>query len=299
MEKVTWKECPLCHGNELSFVHECKDFTASQETFPIYRCSSCGFTFTQDFPDESVIGPYYDAPEYISHSDTDKGLMNKVYHAARTFMLNRKCKWVEKASRLDTGRILDYGAGTGYFANTMQQRGWSVQAIEKSPSARAFGKEHFHIDMQDEPAFYDMEAESFDAITMWHVLEHVQQIDKLFEQLFKVLKPGGVLVIAVPNSASMDALYYKERWAAYDVPRHLWHFSAKTLCKWGEKHGFRQTGATQPMPLDAFYISMLSEKNYASSASFAKGLWRGFVCLLQSLGNPEASSSIVCTFKKQ
>ena len=297
MEKITWKQCPLCGGEALQPLFTCKDHSASGETFPLQRCSACGFTFTQGIPDESEIGPYYDFPEYVSHSDTSKGIVFKLYHAARSLMLRSKRRTVCQAAGRTSGRLLDYGAGTGYFAHAMQRGGWQVTAVEKSESARAFGQQHFGLGMKPEDDFYRMAPDQFDAVTLWHVMEHVQPLDRLWTRLSEVLTSRGTLIVAVPNAVSADALYYKEMWAAWDVPRHLWHFTPDTMEAWGAKHGFRLE-AVKTMPLDAFYISMLSEEHQGSQGKFIKGMWRGFVCLLRTIGRKEACSSLIYVFKK-
>lgn len=288
--------CPLCSGNHLKPVMSCIDHFASGEQFEVWECVDCGFTFTQDVPVEAEIGRYYETPEYISHSDTEKGLMNKIYHVVRRFMLQRKVRLIERVSRLKSGRLLDIGTGTGYFPFTAQKSGWKVEAIEASEKARAFAKEHFHLDVQRDEAFETLADKTFDVITMWHVMEHIEHLNELWEQLHRLLKEQGVLVIAVPNHNSYDAKKYDSWWAAYDVPRHLWHFDPLVMKKMGEKHEF-ELAEQHPMPFDAFYVSMLTEKYKGSKQSFLKGLWTGCKGWLHALGDKEQSSSMIYVFR--
>lgn len=276
----------------------CVDHYATGETFQLCRCADCGFLFTQDFPAEAEIGRYYETPDYISHSDTRKGLMNRIYHRVRSLMLKRKAALVQRASHCRQGHLLDIGTGTGYFAATMQQRGWQVEAVEKSAQARAFAKQHFGLDVKADDALSYLPAGSFDVITLWHVMEHLEHLDDVWKTLRSLLTDKGVLIVAVPNSASFDAAKYQSYWAAYDVPRHLWHFTPDTIGRLAAKHGFIMA-ERHPMPFDAFYISMLSEKYQHHSFAFGRGLWTGMRAWISSWGKAERSSSMIYVFRKK
>ncbi len=298
MNIITHNECPLCKSRAIEKQHSCKDHFATGELFDIFHCKDCGFVFTQNIPDEKDIAPYYDSPTYISHSNTSKGLVNKLYHIVRSIMLRRKVSLVQKLTVLQNGRIVDYGAGTGYFARAMHKKGWEVTAIEKSEQARRFSKEKFGFEMQPEDALKSIESNSVDVITLWHVMEHIQQIDTFWEDMSRILEDTGIAIIAVPNCKSYDADNYGEHWAAYDVPRHLWHFSPSTIMQLGEKHGFileRQ----YPMLFDGFYISLLSERNKGSRLQLLRGFWNGFLGLCATLDKCSASSSIIYVFRKR
>ena len=298
MNRLKIDTCPLCGGQQLEHALTCTDFYASGEKFEVVRCAHCGFLMTQNVPVETEIGKYYETPDYISHSDTQKGLMNRVYHWVRQYMLSQKAKLVKQASKLSKGVLLDYGTGTGYFANTMARKGWTVKAIEKSPQARMFAKEHFNLKVDAETALPNYQAETFDVVTLWHVMEHLEHLNEMWDTLYRILKERGVLIVAVPNPSSYDAKKYKEWWAAYDVPRHLWHFSPSTMQQFGAKHGFILE-AEHPMPFDAFYVSMLTEKYKGNSLSFIKGLWTGTCAWFNSLGKRERSSSMIYVFRKK
>ena len=298
MNKLSINACPLCGGTHLKRVMTCTDFYASGEQFDVMSCEDCGFTFTQDVPVEAEIGRYYETPDYISHSDTKKGAMNAIYHQVRKYMLGKKARLVAKESHRKRGRLLDIGTGTGYFAATMEQRGWKVEAIEKNAQARVFAKEHFGLEVKGEEALQEFEPGSFDVITLWHVMEHLEHLDETWECLRWLLSDRGVLIVAVPNCSSYDAGKYGEYWAAYDVPRHLWHFTPVTIQQLASKHGFIMA-ARHPMPFDAFYVSMLSEKHRGSSFPFVKGMCTGAVAWLSALGKKERSSSMIYVFRKK
>ena len=290
--------CPLCGGQQLEHALTCTDHYASGEQFEVIRCVHCGFLMTQGVPVEAEIGKYYETPDYISHSDTQQGLMNRVYHWVRQYMLSRKAALVKRVSGLSEGSLLDYGTGTGYFANTMVCQGWKVKAIEKSPQARAFAKKQFGLNVEAEHSLKDYPSMSLDVVTLWHVMEHLEHLNEMWETLHRILKDKGVLIVAVPNPESYDARKYKEWWAAYDVPRHLWHFSPLVMQRFGEKHGF-VLEKEHPMPFDAFYVSMLTEKYKGNGLSFVKGLWTGALAWFSALGNKERSSSLIYVFRKK
>lgn len=253
--------------------------------------------FTQDAPLEQNAGRYYHSPDYISHSDTRKGLVNRIYHWVRSVMLGRKARLVMRESGREGGHLLDIGAGTGYFADKMRQCGFSVKAIEVDAGARATAMRNFGVAEEDASALAGYASSSFDVITMWHVLEHVYRLSDEWRTLYRLLKDDGRLVIAVPNCASADAAHYGRMWAAYDVPRHLWHFSPSTMKRMARQYGFRLV-SMHAMPFDGFYISMLSEKNKGTRFPFLCGLIHGFAALMQALVNKGRSSSIIYVFEK-
>lgn len=298
MNKLTINACPLCGSTHLKRVMTCTDSYASGEQFDLFRCDECGFTFTQGVPVEAEIGKYYETPDYISHSDTKKGTMNALYHQVRRYMLGRKARLVMKEAHRKSGKILDIGTGTGYFADAMQRRGWEVETIEKNPQARLFAKEHFGLEVKEEQALNEFAPGTFDVITLWHVMEHLEHLDETWDKLCELLTDKGVLIVAVPNCSSYDAEKYGEHWAAYDVPRHLWHFTPATIQKFGSKHGFIMA-ARHPMPFDAFYVSMLTEKHKNRSLPFLKGMCTGTIAWMNTLAKKERSSSMIYVFRKK
>ena len=298
MTVISYKNCPLCKGDAIKKRFACIDKFATGELFDIYECSCCGFVFTQDFPDEKEIGRYYESQTYISHSNTNKGLINRMYHLVRNVMLQNKAKLVERLTLLKNGKILDYGAGTGHFARVMEAKGWSVTAIEKSDKAREFALEEFGYKMHAVEALSYIKEKELDVVTMWHVMEHIQDLDNMWNELHRILDDTGIAIIAVPNCSSYDAQKYKEHWAAYDVPRHLWHFTPSTIMRWAEKHGFLLE-KQYTMPFDGFYISMLSEQNKGSRLHTVRGFWNGFKGWIAQCKRRSASSSIIYVFRKK
>ncbi|MBW6534278.1 MAG: class I SAM-dependent methyltransferase [Mariniphaga sp.] len=290
-------QCPVCGSKKLKSFITCTDFFVSGEQFEIMECNICGFKFTANAEDEENIGKYYQSEEYISHSNTSKGLVNVVYHNVRNYMLGCKRRLVEKVTGAKTGHILDVGAGTGFFLNEMKTHGWQGSGTEKSADARAFAQKEFGLEMDGPGQLYPFEKESFDAITLWHVLEHIHQLNENLEAFVRLLKPGGKLIIALPNHTSYDARHYKQYWAAWDVPRHLWHFAPKQVKLLAKRHGLRLT-SLHPMPFDSFYVSILSEKYKKSKLALFKGLMHGKISWLNSLVNKSKCSSVIYVFGK-
>ena len=298
MNRVTITSCPLCGGTQLERALTCVDRQATGETFHLCRCRACGFLFTQDFPAEAEMGRYYHTPGYIPHSDTRRGAVNTVYHWVRAWMLGRKARLVAREAHRTTGRLLDIGTGTGYFPHAMEQRGWQVTAVERDAGARAFAKERFGLDVLGDGALSSLPDGAFDVVTLWHVMEHLEDLDGTWRQLRRLLDARGVLVVALPNCSSFDARRYGAAWAAYDVPRHLWHFTPYTIQRMGARHGFI-LAARHPMPFDAFYISMLTERQLGRRAAFARGLAVGTLAWMASLAGKERSSSMIYVFRKK
>jgi SAM-dependent methyltransferase len=268
----------------------------SRKAFDLYKCPQCGFVFTHGHPGEEEIGRYYDSTEYISHDDKAKGLVNMVYLQARNIMLGRKRRLVEKNTGITAGRILDIGCGTGYFAVTMKKAGWKVTGIEPNFKAREFASGNGGINVLEPSGISRLPEASFDCVTMWHVLEHFHNLSDYASGIKRLLKPGGTCIAAMPNCSSYDAMYYGKDWAAWDVPRHLWHFSPDTFSIFAEKEGFAIMDI-KPLPLDVFYISALSEKNRRSPMPLVKGMIKGSFFALKSLFNKERSSSLIYFLK--
>lgn len=298
MNTVHTDICPLCGGKDFQDYLTCKDHYASQEDFQLVKCSACGFVLTQDFPAEDSIGFYYNVSDYISHSDTRKGLFNKLYHIARSFALKSKAKTVIKYAAPNSKILLDYGSGTGYFLNKMKSKGWLVTGIEKDEGARHYAKSKFGLNVQSHEYIFQISEQQKDTVTMWHVLEHIENLNAVMHQLHVILKDDGTAIIALPNRESLDAEYYKNNWAAYDVPRHLWHFSQKDFEFLANKHNFSLVDV-KPMYLDAFYISMLSQKYKGTFLGSLMGLLRGGLFFLKGLSDKQKCSSLIYILKKK
>ncbi len=293
--------CPVCKSKEFVPLINAKDHTVSHETFEICKCNNCGFRFTQDIPAQEAIGSYYQSEDYISHSDTKEGLVNRLYHYARSFMLDSKKQLLvqhSKNSDAEDKNLLDIGAGTGYFLNHMKSAGWSVEGIEVDPGARKFCKEKFDMDLHDNDYLFKIPEKSVSTISMWHVLEHVHALDDYMEQIYKILKPNGKFFIAVPNCESHDASKYGPEWAAWDVPRHLYHFTPNSMKILAERNGFKLI-KKKLMPFDSFYVSMLSEKYQKGKSNLIGGVITGGISLIKAMGNVDKASSVIYILSKE
>jgi 2-polyprenyl-3-methyl-5-hydroxy-6-metoxy-1,4-benzoquinol methylase len=289
--------CPVCSSEKIGLLFICNDHFISKKNFEVFQCSACSFRFTQDYPEEADIARFYESESYISHSDTEEGLSNKLYRFARKTMLVRKKNMVSDITGLNTGSILDIGSGTGYFAATMQNAGWSAEGIEINEKAREFSRTHFGLEASPPEKISSIGSGTYDCITLWHVLEHFHDPYKYISEIYRMLKPEGFCIIALPNSISYDAEYYKSFWAAWDVPRHLWHFSPVTFSLFTGKTGF-VIKKLKVLPLDVFYISILSEKYKGSNLSFIKGMTKATWFAFLSIFNRKKSSSIIYILKK-
>lgn len=294
--------CPICESVEFKPVFSCNDYLVSKKDFEIIECEKCAMRITKDCPSESEIGAYYESEEYISHSDVQKGLFNRAYHTVRQFMLGQKARWVIKNSGLLRGNLLDVGSGTGYFPKKMKDKGWNVKSIEINDLAREFSQKNFGLDvcptLQKYVETKENENQKLDVITLWHVLEHIENVDETMKTFHQLLSVGGTLIVAVPNCSSYDAKKYENDWVAYDVPRHLWHFRPKQIELLAEKYGFELV-AISPMFFDSFYISMMSEKHKNSKNSLLKGAFYGGVGAVKTLFNKKESSSLVYFLRKK
>lgn len=289
--------CPACGSSHTSPVLEARDYTVSGEMFTIRHCGECTIRFTYPVPDEHHIGKYYHSEDYISHSDTQKGIINKLYHIVRKISLQQKKQYVVNATGIQQGHILDIGCGTGSFLHTMKQSGWLTTGLEPDENARQVAQKKYQLHPLSIEQLFQLPEQSFDAITMWHVLEHVHRLHEYFEQIKLLLQPDGKLLIAVPNYTSRDASHYKAFWAAYDVPRHLYHFSPASLVQLAEKHGFHVSKKIV-MPFDAFYISLLSEKYRRGKNNYIAGALTGIRSWMNAKGNNDQASSLVYILQK-
>ncbi len=240
--------------------YQLKDHALTGEVFDISKCEECGAMLTDPRPSSQEIGKYYDFKEYISHSDDAPGVVNRLYQLARKWTTSGKINLINQVSKKRTHprHLLDYGCGTGFFLNKAKLKGWNVTGVEVNDKARFAASQRATIAVYDQ--YINLPSEiTYDVITLWHVLEHVHFLSSTVESLLNKLKPDGSMIIAVPNIYSMDAKSYDQWWAAYDVPRHLYHFTPLSIAKLVDRYDakiVRQIG----QPMDAYYISMLSEK---------------------------------------
>lgn len=294
---IHYTNCPVCGSADIKNVLSAKDYTVSGEIFPIAECNACSLRFTQDVPDAASIAPYYKSEDYISHSNTSKGLINRLYQYVRKRTLRKKRRLVQRVTGMGKAHLLDIGSGTGAFVSEMAFHGWYVTGLEPDEGARQVAKKEYNIELKDMDQFFHLPAGSFDAITLWHVLEHVHELSAYVQQLKSLLKEKGKLFIAVPNYTSKDASIYKECWAAYDVPRHLYHFSPRSMQILMEKHGLKLLGH-KPMWYDSFYISMLSSKYKNGKTNFFASFFNGFRSNLKAMGDVKRCSSVIYVIGK-
>lgn len=265
--------CPICQSREWRKNKKVLDHSVSKEEFDLNECKFCSLLATSPRPNEINLAEYYKSDNYISHSGSGNNLINKVYLVARSQSLKWKLNLVNDLS--SKGKILDVGCGTGEFLNTLKKNNWSVSGIEPNRIAREKASKLTSTEIKE--SFSEI-SDTFDIITLWHVLEHLPNLEDNFNNILKALKLNGTLLIAVPNHKSFDAQQYKEYWAGYDVPRHLWHFNQNSMVLLLQKYGLSLKKII-PMKLDAFYVSILSEKyrgNNSMISSLINGTVNGF-----------------------
>lgn len=294
---IHYNVCPVCQSDRITPMLTAVDHTVSHKEFQVWKCESCTGAITQDVPDQQEIGAYYASEDYISHSDTNTGFINGLYHRVRKRTLNSKRKLVLGQVKLEKGKLLDVGCGTGAFINTMKQAGWEVWGLEPDAKAREKAAALYGINPLTPEQLFHFPEGSFDAITLWHVLEHVHDLHGYLSQLHKLLSPGGRIFIAVPNFTSYDADFYRESWAAYDVPRHLYHFSPKCMEQLFSSHQL-QLISCKPMWFDSFYVSLLSEKYRNGKGNIIRAGWMGFISNLKALADVRKCSSVIYVVRK-
>ncbi|CAM3958675.1 class I SAM-dependent methyltransferase [Flavobacterium weaverense] len=264
-----------------------KDYSVSQETFELYHDEEMDMLITYPQPSLENLGKYYESVDYISHTDSKRTLFEKCYHFIKTIALKNKLNLVNSLQP-SKGSILDIGAGTGDFLSVVKENGWSTVGVEPSEKAKAIAK-FKGVSFVEETS--ELENNSFDVITMWHVLEHVPNLDSQIKELKRLLKPNGSLIIAVPNFKSFDAKQYGKFWAAYDVPIHFWHFSKTAIKKLFAKEDMELVKVL-PMKFDSFYVSLLSEKYKTGRMNFIKAFFIGLQSNWKAKQNFEYSSHI-------
>ncbi|HJM16241.1 MAG TPA: class I SAM-dependent methyltransferase [Flavobacteriales bacterium] len=288
------KNCPVCNKSNFSKHLESKDFSVSKESFVVVSCDTCDFHFTNPRPSDENLGKYYISDHYISHNNTRRTLFEKIYQLVRRIAINGKFRLISTFFR--SGRILDVGCGTGDFLNKCKSKNWETKGVEPSEIARNQAINNHKLDVEESTDLSKIEGE-FDIITMWHVLEHVPSLNETLVQFNQLLSKKGKIIIAVPNLESYDAKYYKEYWAAYDLPIHLYHFSKKSICTLFEKHGF-SLRKTKGMKFDSFYVSMLSEEHISGKKNFIKSVFVGVISNLYGFFGKRGFSSSIYVFER-
>lgn len=264
-----------------------KDYSVSQETFDLYYDETLDMMITHPQPGLDVLGKYYESADYISHTDSKRSIFEKAYHFVKGIALKNKLNLIN-TYQPSKGLILDIGAGTGEFLSVAQNDGWKTIGVEPSEKAKGIAKSKGVAFVENTA---ELENYSCDVISMWHVLEHVPDLDAQIKELKRLLKPNGTLIVAVPNFKSFDANHYGKFWAAYDVPIHFWHFSKTAIEKLFAKENLKLEKVL-PMKFDSFYVSLLSEKYKTGKMNYFKAVWIGLQSNWKARQKMEYSSHI-------
>lgn len=289
----TLESCPSCGHQSFQYYMTCEDYTVSHENFKIVKCDKCTLIFTNPRPKSSALDKYYESEEYISHTNTATNLIGTIYKTVRSIALKSKVNLINSLST--KGSLLDYGCGTGHFLNAAYQNGWKVKGIEPSDNASSNAiseiKGFIIKDIQNVNG-------KFNIISLWHVLEHIADLRATIQSLINKLEETGKLIIAVPNPESYDAQIYREHWAAYDLPRHLYHFSQNSLAQLLNSFNL-QIDSVQPMKFDSFYVSLLSEKYKSGKSNYVKSFINGYKSNSYAKINNNNYSSLIYIVSKK
>jgi len=293
-ERLT--NCPLCKSRHFLNHLVVKDHANTQESFTICRCTNCQLWFTNPRPTVGEISRYYDAEQYISHKNKSNTPINFLYKLVRKITIRKKLNWLTKRNK-EPGRLLDFGCGTGHLLYAAKKNGWYVSGVEPNSEARNYANDKHHLTIYQNLS--DLKKEKkYDAITLFHVLEHVHDLKSTIKQLLELLKKRGTLYIAVPNRDSPDYQHYKENWAALDVPRHLYHFNRQSMQYLAEKYSLKII-EEKPMIFDTYYVSLLSEKYKSTNNSFISSISKGITFNKIAANSQNNYSSILFILKKK
>lgn len=291
-------KCPWCDSENNSLFLQLKDYFLTQEDFEIYECNDCKLLFTTPCPTPSEIGKYYKSSDYLSHNEELRGIVPFIYKKVKKINIKNKFNIVRKyCANKSCINLLDIGCGMGDFLHYAKEHNCNVTGIEPDSDARTLAEKKLNTKILQSEDLQNIPNESFDVITMWHVLEHVADLKTEIYHLQRLLKKDSTLILALPNYKSYDAHYYKDKWAAYDVPRHLNHFSKTSINNIFEKSNLHLLDI-KPLKWDSFYISMLSEKYTKSSNSFIKGVITGCKSNRKARKSGEYSSLVYILKKK-
>jgi len=288
--------CPICLSSDLQKKFNCTDHSTSKEKFTIVSCETCDFKFTNPRPKDKSLGSYYKSDKYISHTNNKKGLFNWMYHTVRKYSITTKLNLLKKISK--NKNHLDIGCGTGEFLNACKNSGFRTEGIEPSRLAREQAINNFNLSVTHNTELDQFKSSQFDTISMWHVLEHIPELNKTIREFNRILNKNGKVIIAVPNHNSWDAKYYKEYWAGWDTPIHLWHFSKLSIEKIFKIHDFKLI-EKKPMLFDSYYVSLLSEEFKTGKKKYVKGFTIGLLSNIIGIFSKRGCSSIIYVFEKK
>ncbi len=278
-------------NNTLKPYLKCLDYTVSKQEFSILKDEESELLITSPRPKSEDLGSYYESESYISHTDSKHTLLDKIYQIVKKYSITKKVRLVQSFMNANASEksVLDIGCGTGDFLEACQKKGFRISGIEPNEKAKSIAEKKLPQKINSD--IFKLSPQQFDCISMWHVLEHVPNLTDYILELKKKLKPKGVLIIAVPNHKSYDAKYYGKFWAAFDVPRHLWHFSKKSIQLLFEKNELKVI-KTIPMKFDSFYVSILSEKYKTKKGNLIKAFYIGLKSNIKAMRTKEYSSII-------
>lgn len=282
-------KCPWCGSNKAQINLWLKDEFLTKKDFHICECLNCGLLYTMPRPSKEKIGAYYKSDEYYSHQENKKGFVPRLYEAIKKINLKHKFRLASRD--LPVGKLLDIGCGVGDFLHVAENRGWECTGVEPSEEAREIARQRIKGDLLYSEDLEQLPDQSFDLISMWHVLEHVDDLKWQVAQLQRLIKPNGRIVIAVPNYRSYDGRFYNAYWAAYDVPRHLNHFNRTVLTKIFKTSGLSLV-CMDKLVWDAYYISFMSEQYKHHFMPLVRGVFRGLVSNAKARRSGEWSSLV-------
>ncbi len=293
------QECLVCGEDVSQYKTPVKDYLVSGDKFDLVVCSKCGLLHTSPAPLKKDIYKYYQSQDYISHLQSPTTILQKIYFVVRNIMLNKKFRIVKKHCTSED-KILDFGCGTGEFLSKCISKGMQGYGLEPDSKARNVARKVVEGQVfEDIGELHQLSNEFFDIITLWHVIEHIHDLNESMEVFFNYLKYGGVLILAVPEHESYDAKFYKNKWAAYDVPRHLYHFNKESITYLANKHGFSLV-QIKPLIFDSFYISLISEKrNKFIIVKYLRAVLVGLRSNIQGLMGLNPFSSQIYVLKKE
>lgn len=280
-------KCKICGSDKFNIIINSSDFYLTKEVFNISECDSCRFRFTTPIPDLNVLPKYYNSYNYDSYIDKPKSVFDKAYKYFRNIAINNKYNLI--TGRKEGVAILDIGCGTGDFLKKFKTNGWQTFGIEPNTSAREIARQVNKIKVFDEKEYVKLFDNQFDVITMWHSLEHIYDLNYQLTNIKRLLLHDGIILVAVPNSDSFDAQIYKKFWAAYDLPRHLYHFNKKSVSDLFTKYEL-VVDEIIPLKMDAYYISLISEKYKSGKKNYLKAIINGFRSNMLAKNNNNHSS---------
>ena len=288
--------CPACGSEAVIPLFKSRDYFLTKEEFSVVECRDCKLRFTNPRPGFAEILKYYDSSEYISHDTSEKTLLTKVYTAARNYMLKKKYAIVKSYSKGSS--LLDVGCGSGEFLNYCKIKGVTTFGVELNEKPREFARKSFGLDIREKLVDFPETEYKFDCITLWHVLEHIHNLKETMAMLKTRLKPGGVLIIALPNYSSWDSVHFETFWAAYDLPRHLYHFNEISFRKFSSAERLKILQII-PQKLDSFYISLISEKYMHGRSNFLKAIIKGLYSNSTAGKNARGHSSLIYILSRE